>query len=797
MTRCGKAASLSAILWLSCVGCAVAGTELDATKPESTGASDATPPVRAGDASKPTSDTNSLEEIIVTAEKRSQSINKVGLTISAFSGSALETQGVKSVADLAQLVPGLTYTNSFTDQPVYTLRGVGFYETSLQTYPAVSVYVDQVPLPFPALTTIIGGDLERVEVLKGPQGILFGQNSTGGAINYIVQKPTDDFRGGFDVGAGSYRDLTADGFISGPLSSTVKARLSFDVDNAEGWQHPYFRPQPGTNGAVAKYDARLLVDWTPSDKLKFELNMNGWVDQSQPIAPQKIETKLGREGSVVNGPFLLAYPNAPADPHAADWSVNNPPSANNRFGQISLRGDYNVRSSITLTSISSYDDYSRNSRAEYAGVYTEDLELLDLAGTIKSVTQELRLANSGENSTRWLIGTNYEHSKVYDYNVLGYSGGPTGELSHVSHNPFFSDQIMKNYAGFANIDYDIVREVTVKAGARYTESDRSTTSCSLGGGGGGVDALFDSLNAAFHPGVNVPPLQENDCFSYDPLTLFPVREGYKASLNEHNVSWRGGIDFNPTSNVLIYALVAKGYKAGSFPTISASTTFQYLPVKQESVQDSEAGFKVGLLDRTLQINGAIFNNNYADKQIRSQVIQPIFGPLNNLVNIPKSRINGADVDVTWQPIAGLRLTAGGTFLLDAKILNFTGFNGDVVFANYAGARLPYSPKLSMTGTADYSWNLSVDYVASLGITWSHRSTSNATFGGRAIYDINPYDLLDVHAGIGTADGKYHLRVWGKNITDKYYWNNAILGSDTIVRYAEMPATFGVTFSVRF
>src|SRR6187200_562264 len=124
-----------------------------------------------------------LEEVLVTAQKRQESINKVGLAISAVSGEALRNANLRSVADLAMIVPGLTFTQSGNDTPVYTLRGVGFYETTLAAYPDVTVYVDQVPLPFPALTRFPGLDLERVEVLKGPQGILFGQNSTGGTIN--------------------------------------------------------------------------------------------------------------------------------------------------------------------------------------------------------------------------------------------------------------------------------------------------------------------------------------------------------------------------------------------------------------------------------------------------------------------------------------------------------------------------------------------------------------------------------------------------------------------------------------
>src|SRR5882757_8638408 len=183
-----------------------------------------------------------LEEIIVTADKRSESINKVPLAITALSGNALQDQNIHSVQDLALVIPGFTYAASLLDTPVYSLRGVGFYETTLAAYPDVSIYVDQVPLPFPVLTQSVSLDLERVEVLKGPQGVLFGQNSTGGAINYIAAKPTEEFHAGINLGYGRFNDVTVSGFISAPITSTLRTRLSFQTEHSSPWQRSYYQP---------------------------------------------------------------------------------------------------------------------------------------------------------------------------------------------------------------------------------------------------------------------------------------------------------------------------------------------------------------------------------------------------------------------------------------------------------------------------------------------------------------------------------------------------------------------------
>jgi outer membrane receptor protein involved in Fe transport len=759
-----------------------------------------------------TSQQGGLAEIVVTAQKRSESINKVGLAISALSGDTLKDLNIHSVQDLTQVVPGLTYAASLLDTPVYSLRGVGFYETTLAAYPDVSVYVDQVPLSFPVLTGNVGLDLERVEVLKGPQGILFGQNSTGGAINYIAAKPTDTFASGMDFSVGRFNEARVEGYVSGPLAGELRGRLSFMTDQMGPWQQTYHAPTPAKNGSVSKWAARALLDWTPSDQLRFELNLNGGLDQSEPIAPQFIGVSLQGPDSVFNGPTLLAYPHAPDDARFADFSVRNRPRSDNTQYQASLRADYDPSSDITVTSITSFVRYDRDENVEFGGVSLNtpsgtdlgDEELtLDFA-KVTSVFQELRIANSGSDPLRWLVGLNYDHSKVYEFNLYDYAGSSEADSPGVAaslgrnltNTPFYSDQTMKNYAAFTNVDWDVSRWLTLKGGARYTESDRHARMCTQGGYGGGVDAAFDHLMSLLHGGEALPPLTSQDCVTLDPVTLLSVREGYIGELDEHNVSWRAGVDSRPAPDTLLYVNVSKGYKAGSFPMLSASTSYQYLPVKQESVLDYEGGFKIGLFDRTLQLNGAGFHYDYTNKQIRTQTVQPIFGILNNLQNVPKSTVDGGELQLAWAPLHGLRLTAAVTYL-EAKVVQFVGTNGDGIRQDYAGTDVPYSPKFSSSATADYDWSISSHWMATVGATATQRSVSYATVGPTPIDRIDPYVLFDLRAGLATQDGRYRIQLWGKNVANRFYWNNVSHPYDTVVRYAGMPATYGLTMSARF
>lgn len=256
-------------------------------------------------------------EIVVTANKREQRLNDVGITVSVLSGDALQNRQINSLEDLANATPGLSFTNSANGTPVYTLRGVGFYETSLGAYPTVSAYVDEAPLAFPVLSSHSAYDLERVEILKGPQGTLFGQNATGGAINYIAAKPTDTLEAGGSLSYGRFNQVIGEAFISGPLAPNLGARLAGRIERADGWQVSNSRPGD-RNGKVENYMGRLLINFDPTDRLRFKLNVNGWKDKSETQAPQYIA--LFPQAPPFLTPQLAASPFSAERPRASDWT---------------------------------------------------------------------------------------------------------------------------------------------------------------------------------------------------------------------------------------------------------------------------------------------------------------------------------------------------------------------------------------------------------------------------------------------------------------------------------------------
>jgi len=736
-----------------------------------------------------------LEEVLVTANKREESINKVGLTIKALGGPQLEQQHVESLEDLAGAVPGLTFTQTDSNTPVYTLRGIGFYDTTLGAYPSVSVYLDQAPLSFPVLTTQTLFDIERVEVLKGPQGTLFGNNATGGAINYIAAKPTRDFKAGVSLDEARFNTFTSNAYISGPLTENLLGRFAFKVESGNGWQESISRPGD-SNGARETFAARLLFDWRPLETLRIQTNFNAWLDRTQPPAAQFVE--FIPNFPAPNQPPLV--PNVVNDPRLADWTPATRPQANNRLAQAVIRGDYDVTSSIVLTSLSSYVDYRQRQRPEGDGLAQARIDVVQNDGYIRSISQELRLADNNNPLLRWTVGGNYSHdfsnerdsthqTDASSYYTNVFAGLPFGG------NSFTNGQIMKNYAGFVD-GTSTIGQFTLKAGARYTQSDRNSVDCNQGWTMGPTNTILEFFTQDLAPLFIGHPLQlpNGSCIVFN--KTYSQLGAFQSELDQHNVSWRTGLDWNPTDTLLAYFDVAKGYKAGSFPALAGSTDVAYTPVTQESVLTYEGGIKTQLLDHRLSLNLSAFHSDYKDKQVKSKLNDPIFGPLDALVNIPKSVIKGVEVETAVHPVNGLALGGSVTYL-DAKLVEANGIVDLLnVTGNWSGNPIPYTSKWNASANANYTFPLG-DAEGFIGGQINYRSVATSSIGNEPVFQIPSYTLLDAQAGMNFAEGRYRVMLWGKNITNKFYLTNIIHYTDGIQRFMGKPATYGITVSFRY
>jgi iron complex outermembrane recepter protein len=733
-----------------------------------------------------------LAEVIVTAQKRVQSINSVGMSIEAFSGDQLKNQGIDNIADLVNVVPGLTVQQTPFGAPSYSLRGVGFYESSLGAGPAVATYVDQIGIPYPTLSRLVVFDLERVEVLKGPQGTLYGQNSTGGAINFIAAKPTNKFESGADLSYGRFRTFDGETYVGGPLSDTLKARVAVRTVQSGDWQKSYTRRD--ALGSTDQAMGRALLDWDPIDRFHVSLSATAWHDGSDSQAGQLIAITP----QVPSGldPRIAAYPLSPRNPRAADWTPEEDLTLDDTYYLFSVRADYALTDQVKLTWITAYQHYKSQDGRDGDAIALEDSDIA-ARGSVNSFSQELRLTGSTDR-LKWIVGGNYSHDRIFDDYILNFTNSSNSTLPGFAKFNFaeaYSNQNVRAYGIFANAEYEIVPRVTFIGGVRYNSTDNDFL-----GGNKDVDGLvapfFNSLSGILCGCATNTPIAPGGDYLLNPANHFQAGPVVN-SLVENNVSYHAGVNWKPATSTLLYANISKGYKAGSFPTESGASAAQLAPAVQESVMAYEAGAKMTLVDRKVQFNTAIFQYDYTNKQVRGKAVDPIFGVVEKLVNVPKSRIRGVEADIQATPIRGLTLSVSGDYL-DAIITNYPNNIDDFgVAASAADTRIPFTPKWQANADGQYEWSLRQSLDAFFGASVNHNGATNAGIGEPALTAIGAYTLLDLRAGVKPIDDHWRLTFWGKNVTNKYFWTNAQRVNDTTFRYAGRPATYGFTLSMKF
>ncbi len=430
-------------------------------------------------------------EVVVTANKRQENIQNVGASVVAASGDKLTQLGITDTASLQKIVPGFNVTPNYYGTNVFTIRGVGFQDTSLASSPTVTVYADEAPLPFSILSQGTTLDLQRVEVLKGPQGTLFGNNATGGAINYIANKPTDTLQAGLDTTVGNFGTAYVTGFISGPLTDTLGARLALQSNQSGAWQKGYGPMTGQTIGGTDFINGRLSLQWKPTDKFKALFTVNGWHDRSYNQIGQYAGSDPDRNQPL--NPLEANFPLPPHDDRAAAWQscVNTspfdplsgqnggtlyytpyfpdgskvtsgpttgivpaglhplnsesqgagslaqtggipttcvPPRRDNTYVSSTLRMDYDLGNNTIVTSLTEFQKFNRNDAVDGAGVPYNSYQSLQ-KGKITSVYQEVRIAGKWFDKGSWIIGGNYEYDNTYDRFLQTYNGSQSSPVA--------------------------------------------------------------------------------------------------------------------------------------------------------------------------------------------------------------------------------------------------------------------------------------------------------------------------------------------------------------------------------
>lgn len=716
-------------------------------------------------------------DIVVTASKVGNDAAQEGRSVQLLEGADIRARGITHLADLARTVPGLTYTQASYGTPIYTIRGVGFYDSSLAAPPAVSLTIDEAPLPYP---TLAGGamlDLERVVVLKGPQGTLYGQNSTGGTINFVAAKPTDQLAFGAEESIARFGESDTEAFVSGPITATVGMRLAARYERAGAWQRSDTRDD--SLGARDFLTARLLTRWTPSSRTTISLNLNGFRDRSDNQAGQLV-------GIYTTSPAVAAslanHPIGTRGNRVSDWGPRRTYGRHADYGQAVLRID--TRASFgTVTSISSAQNLRRDDKTDSDGT---NLQLFEagLPGRATILAQELRASGDLGASIHWILGGNYQREWIRDGLDARFADG---------NFPFDGTNVrtrqnVGTWALFANGDYALTPELVLEGGSRYTDEIRRFEGCSYDDGDG-TGAAYVSRVASLLSGSTVT-IAPGGCATLG-ADLRPAVVQDK--LKDRNWSWRTGLKWRAADGLLIYANISRGHKSGAFITTGATSAGQFAPARPESVLAYEAGVKFSDEAQRFTVSAAGFYYDYDDKQLKGKAIDPRLGPLSGLINVPRSHVVGAEIDLSWQPIAGIVLTAAGSRTrsrIDGDFLNYDGLGHRT---DLSGERFPLTPGWHLTGGADYRWEINEGWKPFFGAHVSYQSRTNAGLGNLPLLAMPGYALIDARAGVSW--GRWAGEMFVQNLGGaRYATFISAVSPDTVVRLAGRPRTLGLRLS---
>ena len=792
-----------------------------------------------------------LGEVVVTAQRREESANKVGMAIQAFSGSELSRLHVTSTKDLSTVAPSFSVTQGYEGVPIYTLRGIGFNTINLSATSTVGTYTDEVAYAYPFMNTGPIFDLQRVEVLKGPQGTLYGRNTTGGLLDFITNKPSRTFGASLTGELGNYRTHNFEGYVTGPLGDRVQARAAFRTENSdEGWQHSDSRPGDKL-GRVARYGYRLSLAAQPTDRLDIEVSFAGWHNGSDTVAAQAIgftpntDPGLGGAFSPFNAPGLPAFiaSHRPTSATQADWDPAAGRSANvgtgtgiagglkedDDFYAGKLRVGYDINDHLRLVSLTGYNDLARHANFDWSGAPYE-LLVQHVDGTIKSFSEDLHLEGESKFG-HWLVGGYYGKDDLSDGDrtLLGdnanvtairlltlFGGGPippgglvASPFNTLGYTPTDVSQAFRTYSDignlrtttwsvFGNADWQLSEALKLTTGLRYTEDKQRFSGCSFAFNGNLLPTvnLFNRFlyGAVYGGGTPPAPVAVNGCVSYNPPSnSFGL---VRSVLDEHNVAGRLALDWTPAPGTLVYGSISRGAKAGDTPINAANIDTSDAPAKQELLNAYEIGTKSALFDRTVQANLAVFYYDYHDKQLAGYFADPIYTALGRLVNVPRSDAYGVDADATWRVTPELTLAASAIYL-QTKIKNYIGINGAGLPQDFSGATFPNSPTWQESVTATYNHPLTDSLGFQAAVNARFQSKSHADLGEDPNFGIKGYGLLSASVGLHSLDDRWEFSVWGRNLTDTYYWNSVASNANVTVRFPGQPATYGASLTVKY
>ena len=690
-----------------------------------------------------------IEETVVTARKREENIQDVGLSVSALSQEEIENNYARDLRDLVFVSPSLVLDDTAQGPGGVAsayIRGIGVSEVEKNFDPAVGVVVDGI-----FLGTMTGGithaiDLESVEVLRGPQGTLFGRNTIGGVINLRRSQPTGELGGKVRASYGNFETKRLDGLLNFGLGDMVAVKLTGTYeDQSKGYYKNVHTGRWDGQTEYQSFGANVL--YTPIDSL--ELEYTGQIERTDQDTP--VLLNVGQPGQLFCDAFGFCSPDIHT-PTSGDRLKTSqfgvgPNDATFDADTHMFEARWNINDSLSL-------DYV------FGSWKTEETVLTDFDAVkpvlfhtsrpaeYEQTSHELRLTWDGDGPVRGTAGL-YAWDSEYEIRLRSFIGFVVPDV--VLDLPQTSSQSTESWAVFAEGDYDITDTLTLTLGGRYTEDKKDTKQQGI------VNASAD-----------------------DDWNQFTPKVGLKYQLND---------------DAMVYLTYSVGYRSGGFNGRVDSVENATTPYDQEKVANYEGGFKTDWMDGTLRVNGALFYMDYQDKQEELQLPSRTSGTgqVTLVANAATAILKGVELDVTWLPTDALSLRAN-LGLLDASYDKFE-FRNAAGLQDLSGLELRRAPEVSGTLSATYEWTIADNRTWAV-VGWHHMSAYEVDFANKPELTNDPQDLVD--ASLNYQIGQLQISAFGHNLLDE---DGYTIGFDvaSLWSYAATrpPRTFGIEVNYVF
>ncbi|OYW50006.1 MAG: TonB-dependent receptor [Novosphingobium sp. 28-62-57] len=696
-------------------------------------------------------------EIVVTATKRAESLQSVPISVTAIGGDTLAKSRVNSVDNLVTKVANLQLTSIVGDNtPIFSLRGVSMSDYSLNQSSPVATYYDEVYKGNFAFLGVAMYDLERVEVLRGPQGTLYGKNTTGGAVNIIAAPAKLGETSGYaNAGYGNYNRIDLNGAINVPLGEKAALRIAGTFAKADGWFKNVLPGKPDL-ASTDEYAVRATLNVEASETVRFVL----------------------RASTSFQNPYnygIYAQPEATNRPGLGQREIasNIDEKRRARTYSVALTSTFDVSDTLTVTSITAWDKGNLSFYEDTDGTASELLEI-PYRDRATQFSQDLRLTSDSGGPFDFILGAFFHREKVFNETTFEIgkdidSDGQPGitandcavglPLGCLFRNQF--DQVKHSYALYSDLKYDLTDALTLRGGLRFTHDTGRQT-----------DFSSDALGVDESLVVNLIPLSA-------------------LRYKQDNLSGKIGLDYKLAGGNLLYASVSRGYRAPSFNAQAFFDPSELSIARPEEVTSYEAGVKTQFMDRKITLNVSGFYYDYKNQQFIN--VDPT-SAAQTLLNIPKSRIFGGEAELTIR--ASDRFTIhSGLGLLSTKIQR-----GTVSGNNVAGNKLSNAPSLTFNTTVDLTLFDSDMGKLSIHPDIAYQSSQFFEVLNVPRLEQPAYAIVGGHIDWESADGRFNASVWGKNLTDKFYFTSRVdllAGFGFDYNHIGNPRMYGVSVGVKF